>query len=641
MRFTQIRCGIICLLLCGNALQSWGQDKTQNIWYFGRKWGLDFNKTPAELIQDRKTQFSGSGSCATICDSAGNLILYSDGNNIFDRLHRVVPFGKNLHGDSNTSQGTVIVKQPGTQNLFFVISADQSGLMQKNRGVNYSVVDMNLNNGFGQVVRRNIGLLSPWATERVFAVPSCSGEFYWIITHAYNSDSFYVFKLGKTGMDHNAVISKTGVVHSHFNGFNSLLWEARGFIKVNKQGNRLALAYMAPFLRNMVGGTFYGDTSLMELHEFDNATGKIKHIATFVNPDTLTFASGGYPAFGVEFSPNGKYVYFSDAWTIRGLNTIWQFDAYAKDSATFAQSGKIVATDTWGLAGSLSLAPDGKIYQPIPLGNSISCIENPNDEASKIIYSRRKIEVPEIYGMSHSLTSVYYKLGTNKTDVLPSQINSCNRLPIKLRTTHYYSGITWNTGDTGREISVNQLGKYWINLQDNCGNTVADTVLVLGFQPPKILEDNVTICAPEFMLSCGDSSLFKEWVKPATNQCTMRITESASYVAKYEKEGCVFYDTMEVFLNSNKFIMTNVITPNGDGKNDVLYWGNPEKKDFCARIYSRWGECVFETKNPNDYWNGKRNGKHKLPEGTFFYDITFRTCGSDKKNIKGPVFVID
>ena len=53
----------------------------------------------------------------------------------------------------------------------------------------------------------------------------------------------------------------------------------------------------------------------------------------------------------------------------------------------------------------------------------------------------------------------------------------------------------------------------------------------------------------------------------------------------------------------------NAFTPNGDGINDTY-----KPVFFCPvittnfKIYSRWGEKVFETEDPNEAWDGKING---------------------------------
>jgi gliding motility-associated-like protein len=67
---------------------------------------------------------------------------------------------------------------------------------------------------------------------------------------------------------------------------------------------------------------------------------------------------------------------------------------------------------------------------------------------------------------------------------------------------------------------------------------------------------------------------------------------------------------------------TNLITPNGDGKNDYWIIYHAERYDaFQVSIYSPNGEKVYSTKNYSENkWNGKYHGE-KLPDGVYYYII--------------------
>jgi gliding motility-associated-like protein len=59
-------------------------------------------------------------------------------------------------------------------------------------------------------------------------------------------------------------------------------------------------------------------------------------------------------------------------------------------------------------------------------------------------------------------------------------------------------------------------------------------------------------------------------------------------------------------------------TPNGDGENDVLYVRGTFITSLTFIIYDRWGDKVFESKNQDIGWDGKRNGK-ALSAGVYGY----------------------
>lgn len=72
--------------------------------------------------------------------------------------------------------------------------------------------------------------------------------------------------------------------------------------------------------------------------------------------------------------------------------------------------------------------------------------------------------------------------------------------------------------------------------------------------------------------------------------------------------------------------MPNAFTPNGDGKND-LFQGKgytDGMQDFELTIWSRWGELLYQTENPEDGWNGtKQNTGEDLPVGVYVYQIKY------------------
>jgi gliding motility-associated-like protein len=76
------------------------------------------------------------------------------------------------------------------------------------------------------------------------------------------------------------------------------------------------------------------------------------------------------------------------------------------------------------------------------------------------------------------------------------------------------------------------------------------------------------------------------------------------------------------------FFMPNAFTPNFDTKNDEFkgtgfIYG---LRGFHLSIWSRWGEQIFETTDPNAGWNGaKNNVGDPVPEGVYMYELYYIT----------------
>ncbi len=111
-------------------------------------------------------------------------------------------------------------------------------------------------------------------------------------------------------------------------------------------------------------------------------------------------------------------------------------------------------------------------------------------------------------------------------------------------------------------------------------------------------------------------------VAQAVQHLWLPLQETGPYYASVTNEfGCVGTDSMNIktfCLNTQVFI-PNAFSPDGDGVNDILMVrgkGIGQVRSF--RIFSRWGELVFEKTNfqPNDPalfgWDGRVKRQNRL-----------------------------
>lgn len=103
--------------------------------------------------------------------------------------------------------------------------------------------------------------------------------------------------------------------------------------------------------------------------------------------------------------------------------------------------------------------------------------------------------------------------------------------------------------------------------------------------------------------------------------------------------GCT--DTLEQIIDvipEVRYFMPNAFTPNNDGVNDgFLGVGSlVGATDFVFTIWNRWGELIFETTNPRDEWNGRKNNVGVMsPNGVYMYLVTFRGPRNERFEYKG------
>ncbi|MFM2227546.1 MAG: hypothetical protein RL664_889, partial [Bacteroidota bacterium] len=95
--------------------------------------------------------------------------------------------------------------------------------------------------------------------------------------------------------------------------------------------------------------------------------------------------------------------------------------------------------------------------------------------------------------------------------------------------------------------------------------------------------------------------------------------------------GCMDAQCYTVSLSKTSFVyVPNSFTPDGDGKNDVfapVITGLTSSSRYTFSVYNRWGDLIFETKDPDEAWVGDvNNGSHFAEDGAYMYllKIQFR-----------------
>lgn len=121
-------------------------------------------------------------------------------------------------------------------------------------------------------------------------------------------------------------------------------------------------------------------------------------------------------------------------------------------------------------------------------------------------------------------------------------------------------------------------------------------------------------------------------------------TQNTTYTVSVTDGICVQTDTVSVkvvqFICDRAWVyVPNAFTPNGDGKNDVLYVRSEITEDLLFRVYNRWGELVFETKDISKGWDGKFKGKLLDPD-TYDYYLEVTCAGGEQQIIKGNTTLI-
>lgn len=301
-------------------------------WYFGAQAAIRFDSDgPVALTDSAMNQVEG---VATMSDANGNLLFYTNGSTIYNRNHQPMQNGDGLLSHSSNTQAAFVVPFPGNPNQYFVITPGP---------YYYSIVDMTLDNGNGAVVStaKNI-LITNESSEKVAGLQASNQTDIWLITYSHGQKQFNNYRITPTGISTTPVVSAFDIASGFY-----------GYMKVSPDENKIA---MANFDNNF------------HLYDFNAATGTVS------NQRIVNYNFGGHGTYGIEFSPNSRFVYAADH---RGQNKIVQFDITLATSELIANSAVALQSNSQAL-GALQLGPDNKIYLARENSPFLGVIEQPN-----------------------------------------------------------------------------------------------------------------------------------------------------------------------------------------------------------------------------------------------------------------------
>ena len=155
-------------------------------------------------------------------------------------------------------------------------------------------------------------------------------------------------------------------------------------------------------------------------------------------------------------------------------------------------------------------------------------------------------------------------------------------------------------------------------------------VTLFGKIDPNDVEPNRYILEWHYELSVTSGYSVTMNFSEGGNQTVKIIFIDTVCNIEYERE----YE-VELEASPEELKIPNTFTPNGDGINDIFtITGDPCITDAFIHIYNRWGQMVFETRQPFTlFWDGNFEGK-AVSEGVYFYLFTI-----EGEDIRGTIYL--
>jgi gliding motility-associated-like protein len=445
------------------------------IWIFGLHAGLNFNSGNPVPISSAINTGNSTGTLeanTSVCDTTGSLLFYTDGSIVRDRLGNVMPNGNDLTGQgvsstNSTSQGALIIPVPDSAEKYYVFSLTSVDQAIAIRGkLYYSVVNMNLNGGMGDVEPGRKGIfVDEGLTEKMIGITGSQCNI-WVLTCVRGQAKYKAYEITATGLNTTPVISNAATSKNLSFGY-------------------LAVSPNHKFIACSEESLFAGNNGL-ELAKFDAATGTVFD-AIQLEP------SLGY--YGVCFSPDNSKLYgntFAD---------VFQFDITAADPFL---TKTLISTN--GRTTGMELGPDSKIYfqHSASLNTKISVIKFPNLSGAACEPQLDNITLLQGTSLNFGL---HNSVPVFKRDtVYTKQINTagCFASQYSIAATDTTGwGYEWSNGNTNVQMAVANTGTYWVKYHTAPCVFHTDT-FVVSFP-------NGVLPQVSFKNSCSNTNNGKAW----------------------------------------------------------------------------------------------------------------------------------
>jgi hypothetical protein len=307
------------------------------------------------------------GSSSTImCDSAGNMLFYSNGCYIANATHQMMMNGDSIGqkkletsycktSGSPINFGITALPAPEMSNLYYLIYTDLSNPYTMSGffplapiTLYYAVIDMTLDNGLGGVTLKHQPIIQDtFSRGMIKAQRHINGKDWWIIMPKSHSNCYWTALLTKNGID---------TVFSQCLGVNWGDKDAGGQSSFSPSGKQYARM------------NFYHG---LNIFDFDQSSG------LFSNPKQVNIETDTFYFGGLAYAPNSRYIYTSC------YSKLYQFDTKANDiSSSQVLVGELTTPSNISEKthfNLMHLMPDGKIYIAGLGGNKhLHVIHSPN-----------------------------------------------------------------------------------------------------------------------------------------------------------------------------------------------------------------------------------------------------------------------
>ena len=344
---------------------------------------MNFNQNPPE-IYTQNTNMNLQRTNASICDTSGNLLFYTNGLHIanmeFDTMLNGLGLNPGLYTEEvgylgyTLPQGVLILPKPESSNLYYLFHLhmhwnedfEPGELPSMVLQLRYTLIDMNGDGGQGEVVEKNVELVvDTLPSGMLTAVRHANGRDWWIFIGERWGSRMYRVLLSPQGVE--------VMPPQELDFIYNPMWGQAVF---TPDGSKY-LSYNLIRIDSI--GHFF------DVFDFDRCEGLLSNHRQHLILDSAYMG-------GVIVSPNSRYAYVSS------MLQVYQFDLQAEDIG--ATRDTVAIYDGYQSPFSTTfysgqLAPDGKIYICAPNGvNVLHVIHDPDMPGDLCGFEQHGVSLP-------------------------------------------------------------------------------------------------------------------------------------------------------------------------------------------------------------------------------------------------------
>lgn len=170
-------------------------------------------------------------------------------------------------------------------------------------------------------------------------------------------------------------------------------------------------------------------------------------------------------------------------------------------------------------------------------------------------------------------------------------------------------------------LVVNSDGKHWVDVTNQYGCAAADTIDLAVVPIPVVDLGNDTTLeyGNTLVLDAGNFGADYFWSSGENDQL-LEVDGDGIYWVVVTKDGCAGSDTIRVGEYPDcKFGVPNAFTPNGDGRNEILYVRGSGVMEMEFMLFNRRGDMVFHSRDINYGWDGIFNQEIQSSDVYMYY----------------------